>query len=118
MTHDAVGHQMTARRHVGGHLRSLHKWTELGILEHEIGAHDRAIRSPASPIGVGLSSSPVTTFCNVLFTPSGADDEICIRHFGTGERDARTSPRRQDRAERRKRGCRGRYVRRVRCGVR
>ena len=46
-THDAIGHQVTARRHPGGHLGSLHKRTELAICEHEIGAHDGAIGSVA-----------------------------------------------------------------------
>src|SRR5712691_10820287 len=46
-THDAVSHQVTARRHPGGHRGSLYKWTELGISEHEVDANDRAIRSIA-----------------------------------------------------------------------
>ena len=54
-THDAVGHQVTAWRSSGSSsIRSVHT----------------TARYAASPVGVGLSSSPVTAFCNVLLTPS------------------------------------------------
>ena len=44
-THDAISHQVTAWCHPGCHLGSLHKRTKLRVFEHEIGGHDRAIRS-------------------------------------------------------------------------
>src|SRR5712691_8862881 len=46
-THDAVSHKVTAGRHPRRHLGSLDERPERGILEHEIGGYDRAIRRVA-----------------------------------------------------------------------
>jgi len=87
MTHDAIGHQVAARRHPGGHLGSLHKRTELGILEHEIGAHDCAIGSVARRRGsvVEASDGLLQRALDAVRT----DDKIRIQHLATRERDAR-----------------------------
>ena len=86
-THDAIGHQVAARCHPGGHLGSLHKRTELGILEHEIGAHDCAIGSVARRRGsvVEASDGLLQRALDAVRT----DDKIRIQHLATREGDAR-----------------------------
>ena len=86
-THDTIGHQVTARRHPGGHLRSLHERTELGILEHEIGAHDGAIGSVARRRGSVVEARD--GLLQHALDAVGSDDEIGIEHLATRERDAR-----------------------------
>jgi len=90
MTHDAICHQVMARRHSGGHLRCLHKRTELGILKHKICAHDHAIRSIARRCrsivepGDGLLQ-------HALDAPRRRRDRHRALHFTRRERDARAS---------------------------
>ena len=78
---------MTAGRHPRGHLGRLDKRAEFGILEHEIGTYDCAIR------GVARRRGPVVEARDGLLERAldtvRADDEIRIEHLATRERDAR-----------------------------
>jgi len=81
---------VTARRHPRGHLGGLlHKRTELGILRHEIGAHDRAILSIARRRRSVVE--PRDGLLQRALDAVRGDDEIRIEHFATRERHARAS---------------------------
>ena len=85
--YNTISHQMTAGSHPRGHLGRLNKRAEFGILEHEIGTYDCAIR------GVARRRGPVVEARDGLLKRAldavRADDEIRIEHLSTRERDAR-----------------------------